>query len=315
MKKLLVSILCLSLLMITGCSSDTQQSSGSESKSAVVKIGLMPDIDSIPFIIAQEKGFFKEEGVNVELQHFKSAMDRDSALQSGNLDGGVSDMLAAGFAKAGGFDVKMTSMTDGNYCLIAGTANNARSIAEMKGQNISVSKNTIIEFVLDQMLMQNQMSEADISKTVIPQIPTRLEMLQNGKLDAAVLPEPMGSIAVKNGCHMVNSSEAMQINPGVMVFTGDSLQNKAEEIKAVYRAYNKAVDYLNNTPQSEYMDLVIEKAGLPPATKDALTMPKYHKATLPSKDAWEKSIQWLNQKDLVKETYSYDEMVSDILEK
>lgn len=251
----------------------------------------------------------------MELQHFKSAMDRDSALQSGNLDGGVSDMLAAGFAKAGGFDVKMTSMTDGNYCLIAGTANNAASISEMKGQNISVSKNTIIEFVLDQMLAQNQMNEADINKTVIPQIPTRLEMLQNGKLDAAVLPEPMGSIAVKNGCHMVNSSEAMQINPGVMVFTADSVENKTEQIKAMYRAYNRAVEYLNNTPQTEYMDLVIEKAGLPPATKDALTMPKYHEAALPSKDAWEKSIQWLNQKELVKETYSYDDMVSDILGK
>lgn len=319
MKKLFSLILCLSLLLVTGCATNTNQSSNEVQKEnnsdVVVKVGLMPDINSIPFIIAQEKGFFKEEGVNVELEHFKSAMDRDSALQSGNLDGGVSDMLAVGFAKAGGFDVKMTSMTDGNYCLIAGTANNAQSISEMKGQNISVSKNTIIEFILDQMLMQNQMSETDINKTVIPQIPTRLEMLQNGKLDVAVLPEPMDSIAVKNGCHMVNSSEAMQINPGVMVFTNDSLENKTEEIKAMYRAYNKAVDYLNNTPQEEYMDLVIEKAGLPPATKDALTMPKYHEATMPSKDAWEKSIQWLNQKELVKETYNYDDMVSDILNK
>ena len=317
MKKLLVLIICLGLLSVTGCTSDTQQSADNSKNASdtTLKIGLMPDIDSISFIIAEEKGFFKEEGVNVELQHFKSAMDRDSALQSGNLDGGVSDMLAAGFAKDGGFDVKMTSMTDGNYCLVAGTANNVQSIKDMKGQNISVSKNTIIEFVLDQMLMQNQMTEADINKTVIPQIPTRLEMLQNGKLDAAVLPEPMGSIAIKNGCHLINSSEKMQINPGVMVFTNDSLQNKSEEIKAMYRAYNKAVEYLNNTPQEEYMDLVIEKAGLPPATKDALTMPKYHEAALPSKDAWEKSIQWLNQKGLVKETYSYDDMVSDILSK
>ena len=317
MKKLLVLIICLGLLAVTGCTSDTQQSADNSKNASdtTLKIGLMPDIDSIPFIIAEEKGFFKEEGVNVELQHFKSAMDRDSALQSGNLDGGVSDMLAAGFAKDGGFDVKMTSMTDGNYCLVAGTANNAQSIKDMKGQNISVSKNTIIEFVLDQMLMQNQMTEADINKTVIPQIPTRLEMLQNGKLDAAVLPEPMGSIAIKNGCHLINSSEKMQINPGVMVFTSDSLQNKSTEIKAMYRAYNKAVEYLNNTPQEEYMDLVIEKAGLPPATKDALTMPKYHEATLPNKDAWEKSIKWLNQKGLVKETYSYDDMVSDILSK
>ena len=47
-------------------------------------------------------------------------MDRDSALQSGNLDGAVSDMLAVAFAKDGGFDVKVTSMTDGSYKLIAG---------------------------------------------------------------------------------------------------------------------------------------------------------------------------------------------------
>lgn len=323
MKKLFVIALCIFSVLFTACgSSNNSTSSSSEENSSSastseqsLKFGLMPDIDSIPFIIAQEKGYFKEEGVSVELQQFKSAMDRDSALQSGNLDGGVSDMLAAGFAKSGGFDVKITSSTNGNYCLIAGTANNAQSLADMKGQNISVSKNTIIEFVLDQMLAQNNMTEADINKTVIPQIPTRLEMLQNGKLDAAVLPEPMGSIAVKNGSHQIASSEDMKINPGVMVFTNDSIQNKAEAIKAMYRAYNKAVDYLNNTPQDEYIDMVIEKAGLPPTTKEALKMPKYMKASLPEKADWDKSIKWLNDKDLVKETYDYDDMVSDILNK
>lgn len=318
-KNLLILCLCICSLFIAACTSQTDEkandSSSANTSDITLKIGLMPDIDSIPFIIAEEKGFFKEEGVNVELQHFKSAMDRDSALQSGNLDGCISDMLAAGFAKSGGFDVKITSRTDGNYCLIAGSANTATELKNMQGQNISVSKNTIIEFVLDQMLAQNQMTDADINKTVIPQIPTRLEMLQNGKLDAAVLPEPMGSIAVKNGSHFVNSSEKMQINPGVMVFTNDSLQNKADAIKAMYRAYNKAVEYLNNTPQDEYMDLVITQAGLPPATKEALTMPKYSEATLPSKEDWDKSINWLNQKELVKETYSFDDVVSDILAK
>ena len=313
MKKLLVAMLCMCMMIITGCSSTTDTKEIATQEPETLKIGLMPDIDSIPFIIAQEKGFFKDEGVNVELQQFKSAMDRDSALQSGNLDGCVSDMLAAGFAKAGGFDVKITSSTNGNYCLIAGTKNNAQSVAEMKGQNISVSKNTIIEFVLDEMLAQNNMTEADINKTVIPQIPTRLEMLQNGKLDGAVLPEPMGSIAVKNGSHLINSSEKMGINPGVMVFTKDSVDNKTEALKAMYRAYNKAIDYLNTTPQSEYIDLVVEKAGLPPATKDALVMPEYMKATLPNESDWEKSINWLNKKELVTEKYKYNDVVSDKL--
>ena len=286
MKKLLLVAICILSMLCTACGSTTDEKEVADNtKTETLKIGLMPDIDSIPFIIAQEKGYFKEEGVDVELQYFKSAMDRDSALQSGNLDGGVSDML------------KITSSTNGNYCLIAGTGNTAKSLAEMKGQNISVSKNTIIEFVLDEMLAQNNMTEADINKTVIPQIPTRLEMLQNGKLDGAVLPEPMGSIAVKNGSYLVNSSEAMKINPGVMVFTNDSVENKKEAIKAMYRAYDKALEYLNSTPQEEYMDLVIETAGLPPATKDALVMPKYMKAALPEKSDWDKSINWLNKKN------------------
>ena len=310
MKKLLLVAICILSMLCTACGSTTDEKEVADNtKTETLKIGLMPDIDSIPFIIAQEKGYFKEEGVDVELQYFKSAMDRDSALQSGNLDGGVYDMLAAGFA------VKITSSTNGNYCLIAGTGNTAKSLAEMKGQNISVSKNTIIEFVLDEMLAQNNMTEADINKTVIPQIPTRLEMLQNGKLDGAVLPEPMGSIAVKNGSYLVNSSEAMKINPGVMVFTNDSVENKKEVIKAMYRAYDKAIEYLNSTPQEEYMDLVIETAGLPPATKDALVMPKYMKAALPEKSDWDKSINWLNKKELVTEKYNYEDIVSDILTK
>lgn len=73
-----------------------------------ITIGVMPDTDSLPFIIAAEKGFFAEEGVKVNIQQFKSAMDRDAAMQSGNLDGSVSDVLAAAFARSGGFDVRIT---------------------------------------------------------------------------------------------------------------------------------------------------------------------------------------------------------------
>ena len=313
MKKLLVLIICMFMTMIAGCSFTTDGANTSK-ENLTLKIGLMPDVDSIPFIIAQEKGFFKEEGINVELENFKSAMDRDSALQSGNLDGCVSDMLAIGFAKAGGFDVKMTSATNGNYCLIAGTNNTAQSIREMKGQDIAVSKNTIIEFILDQMLAENNMNEKDINKTVIPQIPTRLEMLQSGKLAAAVLPEPMGSIAVKKGSRMINSSEQMHMNPGIMVFTNDSLENKTKAIKAMYRAYNKAVNYINNTPKEEFIDMAVDKAGLPPEAKTDLILPKYMEASLPSKKDWYKSINWLNQKGLIHENYKYEDMVSDILE-
>ncbi len=311
MKKiLLLSMLILTLALAAGCGNSNDKT---KKDLQPITIGLMPDTDSLPFIIAKEKGYFAEEGIEVNIQQYKSAMDRDSALQSGNLDGAVSDMLAVAFAKAGGFDVKVTSFTDGSYKLIASKDAGINNVKALAGKDVAVSRNTIIEYVTDQILAKEGMDSESINKVIIPQIPTRLEMLQNGKLAAATLPEPMASIAVSNGCTYVTGSDELGINPGVIMFTAKTVDNKTAEIAAMYRAYNKAVDYLNNTSRDEYIDLVVEKGGFPPAAKEALKLPEYHKAALPKESDVTDCIKWLNNKGLVKEHFSYQDIVVDLL--
>lgn len=311
MKKiLLLSMLILALALAAGCGNSNDKN---QKDLQPITIGLMPDTDSLPFIIAKEKGYFAEEGIEVNIQQYKSAMDRDSALQSGNLDGAVSDMLAVAFAKAGGFDVKVTSFTDGSYKLIASKDAGINNVKALAGKDVAVSRNTIIEYVTDQILAKEGMDSESINKVIIPQIPTRLEMLQNGKLAAATLPEPMASIAVSNGCTYVTGSDELGINPGVIMFTTKTVDNKTAEIAAMYRAYNKAVDYLNNTSRDEYIDLVVEKGGFPPAAKEALKLPEYHKAALPKESDVTDCIKWLNNKGLVKEHFSYQDIVVDLL--
>ena len=308
MKKI-IAFLFLPLLFLTaGCGGGSKQELGT------LNIGLMPDTDSVPVIIAQEKGYFAEEGLNVELHSFKSAMDRDSALQSGNLDGAVSDLLAVAFAKDGGFDVKVTSMTDGSYKLVAAPGTEKLSVKELAGKEVAVSRNTIIEYVTDHILESNSMSGDDIAKVVIPQIPTRLELLQSSKLAAATLPEPMASVAVHNGCRFITGSDELGINPGVILFTEKSTKEKRAEIQAMYRAYNKAVAYLNSTDRVEYIDLVVEKSGFPPAAKEALVLPVYHTAALPKENDVTDCIAWLKGKELIKNSYGYADLVLDLLQ-
>ena len=314
MKKIifLLGVLSAALLLCAGCGkpADTQSSKSLSE----LHVGLMPDTDSLPIIIAQEKGYFAEEGLKVDIQQFKSAMDRDSALQSGNLDGAVSDMLAVAFAKSGGFDVKVTSSTDGSYKLIAGKGENISRVQDLTGRDVAVSKNTIIEYVTDQVLASAQLSGESINKVVIPQIPTRLEMLQNGKLAAATLPEPMASIAVHNGCRYITGSDALGINPGVMLFTAKTVADKKAELAAFYRAYNKAVAYLNETDRNEYMDLVVAKGGFPPVAKEALVLPQYHEAALPKEKDVTDCIAWLQQKQLIKTAYTYQDLIVDVFQ-
>lgn len=313
MKKLLflVSVLVMIVLSAAGCGNTADKTAGNKELQEI-NIGLMPDIDSVPVIMAQEKGYFAEEGLKVNIQQFKSAMDRDAALQSGNLDGAISDMLAVAFAKSGGFDVKVTAFTNGSYKLIAGKDAEVNSVQDLIGKDVAISKNTIIEYVTDQITAANNMPENSLNKVVIPQIPTRLEMLQNGKLAAATLPEPMGSIAIYNGCKYITGSDELGINPGVMMFTSKAVESKKAELQAFYRAYNKAVAYLNDTDKAQYMDIVIEKSGFPAAAKDALVLPKYRPAGLPKQQDVNDCLTWMNQKNLIKQNYTYDDIVVDI---
>lgn len=79
----------------------------------------------------------------------------------------------------------------------------------------------------------------------------------------------------------------------------------------MYRAYNKAIDYLNNEPKEKYIDLLIEKGGFPPSVKDSLVLPTYKKANKPTETDIDSCIAWLKDKNLIKQTYSYQDLVDD----
>lgn len=305
-------LLCMGFMAVWlgGCGTDAPKSGSAASEEKVLVIGTMPDVDSIPLLIAQEKGFFREEGVNVEIKPFKSAMDRDSALQSGNLDGAISDMLAVAFAKEGGFDVKVTSASVGSYKLVAGKDEAISSVADLAGHEVALSKNTIIEYVTDRIAAQAGLADGDIHKVIVPQIPARLEMLQNGKVTAVTLPEPLASVAVKDGAKLIDSSDQLGINPGIMMFTAKSVQDKSAEIAAMYRAYNRAVEYLKAEPLEQNMDMIIEKCGFPPSVKGALQLPVYEKAAPPTQQDVTQCISWMYERGLIKKMPSYDELVT-----
>ena len=309
MKRLLAAVLSVLFLLAAGCGSEPQPKDAKLSK---ITIGLMPDTDSIPFIIAAERGYFAEEGVEVELVPFKSAMERDAALQSGNLDGAISDLLAVIFARSGGFALHATSYTDGNYNLVASGNTGISTATDLHGKEIAISRNTIIEYVTDEILAVNGLNEREVSKVVIPQIPVRLEMLQSGNLAAAVLPEPMASVAVSSGSRYVTGSGELGINPGVIVFADSAINEKADSIRAMYRAYNKSVEYLNHAPRAEYIDLVMEKSGFPAPARDALELKPYRPAGLPAEKDVEEAVHWVKSKELAGD-YRYDDLVSKLL--
>lgn len=281
---------------------------GESGAEKTLAIGILQDVDSIPLVIARRQGYFDEEEVSVKLETFKSALDRDSALQTGAVDGVISDVLAAAFAKEGGFGVKITSGTDGSYKLLVGGSSGISSLPGLKGRSIAISKNTIIEYSTDRMLEEGGLGPEEVDKTAVKDIPARLEMLQNGKIDAATLPEPLASVALKNGARLLSSSDALGINPGVLLFTDRAIREKPNEIKAFYRAYNRAAEYLNEEPPEAYVDALIKDLSFPDAVKGTLVPPAYGKAAMVGEKDLYDAVSWLLEKQLIKNDYTFDEL-------
>lgn len=316
MKKFIALLLTVFLILtLAACTGGTKSTTEAEKTSTATKagqplnIGIMPSNASIPLVLAKQNGYYEQEGVNVNIQLFKSAQDRNSAFQSGNLDGSISDLLAVALAKDGGFEVKATSQTNGSYKLVVNGKSDIKDIAGLKGKNIAISTNTVIEYSTDAILSDADVKPDEVNKIAVPQIPVRLEMLQNGNVDAATLPEPMASVAIGNGARLLKDSDTLDVNPEVIMFTQSSIDSKTEEIKAFYRAYNRAVEYAQKENVSNYMDVLIKEVSFPDSVRDVLVLPDFKKAALPSEKDCDSVIQWLKDKKLIKSTYKLDDLV------
>ena len=271
-----------------------------------LKVGIMPDFDSIPFAVAAIQGYLPE---NIELELFMSPMDRDSALYAGALDGTISDILSACLLREGGYDAVITSKTDGCYGVL--TAEEIADARGLEGLDIGMSLNTVIEYVTYRII-EEAGGDADSSGRVsVPKIPSRLEMLFAGQIGAIAVPEPYVSAARERGAHVVATSADLGINPGMMLFMREAADEKTDEIEALYAAYNKAVEYIGAHEAGEYLPAVIEYLGLPPEALGA-ALPAYTAAEPPARAEIEAVGEWLVLKGLIGSAYSYDELVFEI---
>ena len=283
-----------------------------EEDKTTLTIGVMSSIDAVPMFIAKEKDYYKKEGVNVDIQVFKNSKDRDAALQAGTLDGVICDEVAVNLYQNANFDVKITGATDGNFVLIAGAKSNIKSYGDLKGKSVAISEKTCMEYTLDKLLEKNSIDISAVNKTAVPAIPTRYEMLKEGKIDAALLPEPFSTLALNDGGVKLGSAVDANIFSSVSAFTQKAIDSKSKEIKNFYKAYNDAVKYINSTPISEYEKTVIDTVGYPKEMAGKIVLPKYRENVLPDNKDLETVIKWVEDKGLSKKNLKPSDLVSDV---
>ncbi|PKN75309.1 MAG: hypothetical protein CVU52_06145, partial [Deltaproteobacteria bacterium HGW-Deltaproteobacteria-10] len=171
----------------------------------VMKFGTIPVLQSLPLFVAAEKGFFKEQGLQVEIILFNSAMEKDVALSSGQIAGYFGDIMTPLVLQANGIGVKIvaanfnTSSEQRMFAILSSPHSKNKNLEEVARQGIATSSNAIPEYLIIRLLQSQNINKNNITLIDVKNIPIRLQMLLSNQVSAALLPEPLATLAEKKG--------------------------------------------------------------------------------------------------------------------
>jgi NitT/TauT family transport system substrate-binding protein len=303
MKRSIASIASLGVILLA-----TIAPIWAQSPALALKLGIFADADSLPFLACEAEGDFVSEGIQVQLIRFQSAVERDSAFQAGALDGIISDVLAVLLSQQAGFSLRITSLTDGRYGIAAGPSSGVQSFSDLRGKQIAISSNTVIHYMVDTFLSKNGISSDTVSLMPVPKMPVRLEMLLGGQIAAAGMPEPFLTTAMTKGSKILAATDDLGLGAGVLVFSEKALSAKIETIQALYRAYWRAAQRINASPDA-YRPMLKEKLGFSKEASEAFVFVVYKKPRLPSENDVAMAAAWLRGKGLLKRDLGFNDSI------
>ncbi|MGB3366241.1 MAG: ABC transporter substrate-binding protein [Acidaminobacteraceae bacterium] len=322
MKKIyLIMMLILSVSIISACAASNglvtsiesvEVSKNGENKDSKVELdksvklvfGMMPSDSSAPIVVASKLGYFEEVGIEVDLNLFFSAKDRDSALLSGNLDGADYDLITAITSISNGSEFKVAYRSNGDFKLMS----NAGTLDNIAGKSVGISENTIIEYYVDKIMASNNIDKGVVKKEIIPQIPVRLQMLEAGKLDMALLPDPLATLSTVNGGLVLANSSDYGENIGAFVFTDKFISENGQAIKKFAIAYDKAAKFIDENENKEYIDYLISDLGFPEPVRQTLELVKFGELKIHDTETFNEVLVWLKDKKLLETEILYKDV-------
>jgi NitT/TauT family transport system substrate-binding protein len=308
--KYIIAAALLSMVLTSNCGY-----AASSEKPRPIQFGTIPVLQSLPLFVAAEKGFFKEQGLSVEIVLFNSAMEKDIALSSGRIAGYFGDLMTPMVLQANHTGVRITATnfntTQGQrmFAILTSPQLMNKGLEEVSKAGIATSTNTISEYLITRLLQHRNISQEKINFIDVKNIPIRLQMLLSNQVPAALLPEPLASLAETKGAKLLLDDRGRGLSATVLAFSEKFLRSNPQAVKAFQTAVDEASDYINRYPQ-EVRTIMNRECKIPEPFRDVFPIPKFPKLTAPSQKQVMDVYNWLYEKKIITRNMTYNEMVA-----
>lgn len=259
----IATTLALSAFAIAGCSSPgdsgTQANESNANARALTKINLghLNSTAHVLAFVAEEEGFFEDEGLDVTLNQFSSGTELVSGLESEKLDVAFVGSVPAIVSQANGHDVSIFggAMSNGHGYVIDSQYTDGLDtwdVTILKGKNVAVPRTTVQELELLQILDHYGLTyaedgSADVNLVYFDSQKDAYAALASPEIDAASCYSPYTAIAVDDGYSIVyrcSDEEIFQNQPCCrQLALTSALNDDPDKFEAVERALIRAYDF------------------------------------------------------------------------
>jgi NitT/TauT family transport system substrate-binding protein len=269
-------LLGAALISLGGCNSapptaETAAAPTSQSAAAPITIGYSDWPGWVAWDIAEQKGFFKKQGVEVKLTWFPVYTDSLNAFAAGQVDGNCQTWGDSMGPMAQGVKMKAVLVNDnsaGNDAMLAQPG--ITSVKQLKGKKVATELGTVDHFLMLKALEANGLKESDVKFVNIKVQDCPAAMLSK-QVDAAVVWEPSLSKIlkeVKGSKNIFDSSDVPGAIPDLLVFKSEVVETRGDEVQKIINAWFEAIDWWRANPK-EAVKIMAARTDTPVADYEA----------------------------------------------
>jgi NitT/TauT family transport system substrate-binding protein len=249
-----------------------------------IKLGLLPFSESLAAVIADKQGYFKEEGVEVEIAKFDSGAIAVPVLQSGRMDIVLSSTVSTFQAIEQGLDavvlapgaIVRTAPPDTTTALLV-RKGSIRSLQDLEGKRVAVNViNSTAWLHAVALLDKHGVDRGKVRFSEVP-FPQMNDPLLNGQLDAIVQVEPFRSALMATGNAEIIGWPYVETAPNTDITQYIALSAWAQKNHALaarfVRAVSKGAQFAGSN-EAATRDINREFTNLNPALKDKVLLPR-----------------------------------------
>ena len=241
-------LFCFLMVLLYGCAHNNKKNTeeGIYCDLKPIRVALLPTMDCLPYFVADKCGIYSTLGIDVRLDVFEAAMDADTAFANGHVDILVTDIVKTIIMQSKGDSVGVLHNYDVPLFLLTSQTARVYSLKNINEKIVAITRNSWDDMSADCMLESVGLKSEEMNKPQINSLKLRTSMLVNNQYDGAILPEPYATFAESCGAKRLCSTRNFRLKTGVALADDSIIDERKKEMKFFVKAYNLAVDTINN---------------------------------------------------------------------